>query len=136
MLQLTSKVADVRWPSTGDRLVTGIGPGVAEVHVDVQTQAGSFGTLSEGQVVVEIVCSIGRVDPETLADGVDTRRGENGLEGLGGTSSRLVRVSGLLLDRDRRPVNSLVGKGGGGNGQAAQERGELFGEHCERLVES
>lgn len=55
-------------------LVRRVGPGIAEVKIEVQALAGGLGSLGELQVVIQVVVSITWVDPEPLTDRVDARR--------------------------------------------------------------
>lgn len=47
--------------------MTGVGPRVGEVQVEVDGQACIPGTLRQGDVVVEVIDAVRRVYPDTLA---------------------------------------------------------------------
>jgi hypothetical protein len=99
-------------PRSGRNLFSRIGPIVAIMEVEIDFQTSGLSTLSESDVVVEVVVAIGGIDPYALANGVHARGFENGLEGLHSPGRVLIGLSGLFLDEERGPVYAFVREGG------------------------
>jgi hypothetical protein len=64
-------IVNVGWPPRGDPLVRGVSPCVAQVQVDVNTEPLGLGSLGNLDVVVQVVVTVGGVDPDSLANSVD-----------------------------------------------------------------
>lgn len=125
----TCEIINGRRPTARDGLVTGVGPSVTQVQVQVQAQPSCLGALGQRQIVVEVIAAVGRIDPDALADSGDARAGQDGLEGLGRPGRGAVRHARVLFDRYGGPVDALVGERRGRDGCPRQDGEEGVGEH-------
>ena len=122
VVQAPGQTVDVTWPAGGYGLVCGICPCIAEVKVKVYTKTLGLRTFGDLDVVVQVVVTIGWVNPYALANGIHARLGQCLFEWLSDARGVCVFHTSTFLHLDGAPVNANILQGGGGGGEAQKAK--------------